>query len=184
MAAPDPIDAIAEPAPPASAARLHQTLIGLAALALGLALAVGAMGIPAAAGYAGVGPNFLPWVVAVVLAACGVWLTVDARRPEGWREVEAPAGAARGDWAALAWVCAGVVANALLLTRIGFVLACTLCFMLAVRGLRGAEGKAQGGVRGLVIDFVTGLLIAAPAYWVFTKLLGINLPGLTGSGWL
>ena len=32
--------------------------------------------------------------------------------------------------------------------------------------------------------FVTGLMIAAPVYWMFTKFLGINLPGLTESGWL
>jgi len=120
----------------------------------------------------------------VVLALCGLWLTIDARRPEGWREMDPPSGAARGDWTALAWVGAGIAANALLLTTIGFILACTLCYMLAVRGLRGSEGKAHGGARGLVIDFLTGFLISAPAYWLFTKLLGINLPGLTGSGWL
>lgn len=165
-------------------ARLHQTLIGLAALGVGVALAIGASVIPAQAGYAGVGPNFLPWVVAIVLGACGAWLTVDARRPGGWRDMEEPSGAPLGDWVALAWVAAGIVANALLLTTIGFILACTLCFMLAVRGLRGAEGKPHGGARGLVIDFVTGFLIAGPAYWVFTKLLGINLPGLTGTGWI
>ncbi|MEY3272412.1 MAG: hypothetical protein RLZZ341_1313, partial [Pseudomonadota bacterium] len=34
------------------------------------------------------------------------------------------------------------------------------------------------------IDAVTGMLIAAPAYWLFTQLLGISLPGLTGTGWL
>lgn len=167
-----------------AAARLHQTLIGLAALGVGIGLAVGAVGIPSHAGYAGVGPNFLPWLVAVVLAVCGLWLTLDARRPGGWRDVEEPSGAARGDWPALAWVGAGIVANALLITTIGFILACALCFMLAVRGLRGSEGKAHGGVRGLVIDFVTGFLIAGPAYWLFTKLLGINLPGLTGTGWI
>ena len=164
--------------------RLHQTLIGLAALAIGVAMAIGATAIPSQAGYAGVGPNFLPWVVAVVLAICGVWLTLDARRPAGWRDVEEPSGAARGDWQALAWVAAGIAANALLITTIGFILACTLCYMLAVRGLRSSEGKAQGGARGLVIDFVTGFLIAGPAFWLFTKLLGINLPGLTGTGWL
>lgn len=165
-------------------ARLHQTLIGLAAFGVAVVLAVGAAGIPSQAGYAGVGPNFLPWVVALVLAGCGAWLTVDARRTSGWRDVEEPSGAPQGDWVALAWVGAGIVVNALLITTIGFVLACTACFMLAVRGLRGSEGKPHGGLRGLVIDFVTGFLIAGPAYWVFTKLLGINLPGLTGTGWI
>ncbi|HRD99385.1 MAG TPA: tripartite tricarboxylate transporter TctB family protein [Rubrivivax sp.] len=163
---------------------LQQTLIGGATALLGAAMAVGAWFIPSQAGYAGVGPDFLPWVVAVVLCASGLWLVVDARRPGGWRHVDEPSGAAQGDWVALAWVAAGIVANALLITRIGFVLACTLCFMLAVRGLRGAEGKPHGGARGLLRDLATGFLIAGPAYWVFTKLLAINLPGLTASGWI
>jgi putative tricarboxylic transport membrane protein len=122
-------------------------------------------------------------VVSVVLVVCGGFLVWEAKTG-GWREMEEPSGAAQGDWMALAWVAAGVVANAALLTRIGFILSCTLCFMLAVRGLRGSEGKPHGGTRGLVIDFVTGFLIAAPSYWLFTKVLGINLPGLTGTGWL
>jgi putative tricarboxylic transport membrane protein len=165
------------------AARRHQTFIGVGALLLGLLMAYGAAAIPSAAGYAGVGPNFLPWVVALVLMVCGAWLLLHAWRG-GWRDVEAPSGAAQGDWTALAWVAAGVAANAALITVSGFILSCTLCFMLAVRGLRGSEGKTHGGLRGLVMDFVTGFLIAAPAYWLFTKVLGINLPGLTGTGWI
>ena len=50
--------------------------------------------------------------------------------------------------------------------------------------LRASEGKAAGGLRQTVIDFVTGFLIAGPAFWLFTKLLAINLPGLTSTGWL
>ena len=161
----------------------HQTLIGAAALALAALLAWGAAGIPGQAGYAGVGPNFLPWVVAAALALCGGWLIVEARTG-GWRHVEPPSGAERGDWPALAWVAAGITANAALLTTLGFPLSCTLCFMLAVRGLRHAEGKPHGGARGLVRDAVTGLLIALPTYWLFTRGLGLNLPGLTSTGWL
>ena len=52
-----------------------------------------------------------------------------------------------------------------------------------MRGLRRSEGKATGGVRGAALDIATGVMIAAPAYWLFTKLLKINLPGLTGTGW-
>lgn len=166
-----------------AAARRHQTLIGAAALLLGVLLAAGAAQIPSAAGYAGIGPNFVPWLVALVLMACGAGLVVQARSG-GWREMQAPSGAARGDWPALAWVAAGVLANAGLIAVIGFILSCTLCFMLAVRGLRLSEGKPHGGARGLVLDFVTGFLIAAPAFWLFTKVLSINLPGLTVSGWL
>ena len=162
---------------------LHQTLIGAGALAIGVAMAWGASQIPSTAGYSGVGPNFLPWVVSLALIVCGVWLVVEARSG-GWRAMEEPSGAAHGDWAALAWVVAGIVAVAALITTIGFILACTLCFMLTVRGLRIAEGKPHGGAKGVVIDFVTGFLVAAPAFWLFTLVLGINLPNITSTGWL
>jgi putative tricarboxylic transport membrane protein len=161
----------------------HQSWIGAGVAALGVLLAVGAWSIPSAAGYAGVGPNFLPWLVAAVLLVCGVLLLREARSG-GFRHAEEPSGGERGDWPALGWVAAGVIANALLITRIGFVLSCALCFALAVRGLRASEGRPAGGARRAAIDLATGLLIAAPVYWLFTKVLAINLPGLTGSGWL
>jgi len=165
------------------AARLHQTLVAAGALVIGALLAYGATAISSDAGYAGVGPNFLPWVVSVVLLLCGALLLWHARSG-GFRELEEASGAPRGDWVAMAWVAAGALANAALLTTLGFVLSCTLCYMLAVRGLRVSEGKGGGGVRRLVLDFVTGVLIAGPAFWLFMKLLAINLPGLTATGWI
>jgi len=163
--------------------RLQQAVVGGGVLLLAAGLAWGAAQIPAAAGYAGVGPNFLPWVVAAVLALCGGMLLVQALRG-GWREVEEPTGAPRADWHAMAWVSAGVLANAALITVVGFILSCTLCFVLAVRGLRLSEGKPGGGLPRVLLDAATGFLIAAPAFWLFTKVLAINLPGLTGTGWL
>ena len=157
--------------------------IGVAALALAGVMAYGAAQIPSAAGYAGVGPNFLPWAVTAALAACGVGLLLQAFGG-GYRDREPPSGAARADWPPLLWVAAGVLANAALITTIGFILACTACFMLAVRGLRLSEGKTGGGAKRVVLDFVTGFLIAGPAYWLFTKVLSISLPGLTGTGWI
>ncbi|MDP1566715.1 MAG: tripartite tricarboxylate transporter TctB family protein, partial [Polaromonas sp.] len=75
-------------------------------------------------------------------------------------------------------------ANAALITTIGFILSCTLCFVLAVQGLRGAEGEA-GIEPGIWLkNGVIGLAISAPVYWVFTQFLAINLPGLTSTGWL
>lgn len=168
---------------PLATSTTWQTAIGATALVVGALLAWGATGISSQAGYQGVGPNFLPWVVSVVLMLCGALLVWEARSG-GYREMEAPSGAERGDWRALAWVSAGVLANAALITVIGFVLSCTLCFMLAVRGLRLSEGRGSGGGRTIALDFVTGFLIAAPTFWLFTKLLAINLPGVTGTGWL
>ncbi|HEY9108404.1 MAG TPA: tripartite tricarboxylate transporter TctB family protein [Roseateles sp.] len=160
-----------------------QTLVGVGALLIGAVMAYGATFIPSEAGYAGVGPNALPWLVSVVLMVCGGWLVWEARTG-GYRDMEAPSGAASGDWHAVAWVIAGVVANAALITTLGFILACALCFALAVRGLRIAEGRAGGDAKRAVLDLATGVCIAAPVFWLFTKLLAINLPGLTASGWL
>ena len=63
-------------------------------------------------------------------------------------------------------------------------MACAICFTLAVRGLRLAEGKGGGGLPRLAKDFLTGLAISAPVFWLFTKVLAVNLPALTGTGWL
>lgn len=161
----------------------HQTQIGAGVLLVGALMAYGATSIPSDAGYAGVGPNFLPWVVAVVLVICGAWLIWEARTG-GYRHAEPGSGAEKGDWQSLAWVSAGVLLNAALITRLGFVFSCALCFVLAVRGLRISEGKAPGGLKTTMGDVGIGLAISAPVFWLFTKLLAINLPGLTGSGWL
>jgi putative tricarboxylic transport membrane protein len=161
---------------------LQQTLIGAGVLALAALLAVGAVSISSEAGYSGVGPNFLPWFVALVLAVLGGWMIYESRTG-GFREAEEPSGAEHADWKGFAWVTAGLLANALLITKIGFILSCTLCFMLAVRGLRLCEGRSVAAPV-MARDALIGLAIAAPVYWTFTKLLSINLPGLTSSGWL
>ena len=163
-----------------------QALAGLGVAGVGGLLAWGALDIPSDAGYAGVGPNFLPWVVAGALLLCGALLTLQALRG-GWKNVEAPSGAEHGDWRALAWVAAGIVVNAALITNVGFIPACALCYVLAVRGLRLSEGKAAMGGAGITqaaTDLLVGAAIAAPVFWIFTKLLNISLPGLTASGWL
>jgi putative tricarboxylic transport membrane protein len=160
-----------------------QTLIGVGVLLIGLGLAAGAVSIPSAAGYGGVGPNFLPWVVAVSLVVCGGFMVWEARTG-GFREIDAPNGAPGAYWPGFVWVSAGLLANAALITTIGFILSCTLCFVLAVQGLRGAEGKADLKPATLLKDVLIGIAIAAPVYWMFTKFLAINLPGLTSTGWL
>jgi putative tricarboxylic transport membrane protein len=159
-----------------------EALVGAAVGLTGLGLAGGALSIPGEAGYGGVGPNFLPWLVATVLLVCG-GLIVREALTGGFRDMEEPSGAAQGWWPGLVWVSAGLLANAALITTIGFILSCTLCYLLAVQGLRRAQGQAAGA-RTLGVDVVTGALIAAPVFWTFTKFLAINLPGLTGTGWI
>ena len=161
----------------------EQALVGAGVLVLGLLLAAGATQISSEAGYGGVGPNFLPWVVGGLLALCGGFLLWEAFSG-GFRAMEQPSGDDTGHWPGFVWVSAGLLANAALITSIGFILSCTLCFVLAVRGFRSAEDRLDLGLRALLIDTLIGVAIAAPVFWMFTQFLAINLPGLTSSGWL
>ena len=160
-----------------------QTLVGAGVTLLGIGLALGAISIPSAAGYAAVGPNFLPWVVAIALSLCGGFLVWEALSG-GFREMQESGEAASAYWAGFVWVSAGLLANAALITTIGFILSCTLCFVLAVQGLRGAEGQAGLDPKIWLKNALIGAAISAPVYWAFTQFLAINLPGLTTTGWL
>ena len=160
-----------------------QTLIGAGTLITGALLAAGATQISSEAGYGGVGPNFLPWVVAVLLIVSGaflVWESVSG----GFRQMEEPSGSEAGHWPGFVWVSAGILANAALITTVGFILSCVLCFVLAVRGFKSAEDRLDLSPKAFVIDALIGFAIAAPVYWMFTKLLAISLPGLTDTGWI
>lgn len=160
----------------------NQKAISLGLIALGIGMGVGAWFIPSDAGYAGVGPDFLPWLVSVALVVCGAVLLRQTLLG-GFRLFVPPSGSEGGNWAGFAWVSAGLLLNALLLTRLGFILSCALCFVLAVQGLREKTPQARG-LLGWVKDALVGVAISAPVYWMFTKLLAINLPGLTSTGWL
>ncbi len=160
-----------------------QLAIGVGTLVVGAGIGLGAIGISSEAGYSGVGPNFLPWVVGAMLVLCGLLLAREALTG-GFRNMEEPSGAATGHWAGFAWVSAGVLLNAALITTIGFILSCALCFVLAVRGFKSAEDRLDLGLRALAVDAAIGFAIAAPVYWMFSQLLGINLPGLTSTGWI
>jgi putative tricarboxylic transport membrane protein len=160
-----------------------QTLVGAGIVLTGLALGAGAISIPSNAGYGGVGPNFFPWVIACVLVICGVLIVREARSG-GFRQLDAPSGSERAWWPGLVWVSAGLLLNAALITTVGFILSCALCYVLATQGLRRAQGQSAASARVIAIDLATGFAIAAPVFWMFTQFLAINLPGLTQTGWL
>ena len=174
-------------APPTEAGSIPsprwQAAVGAAVVLVAAGMALGALQIPGDAGYGGVGPNFLPWLVAAVLALCGCVLLWESLSG-GFRAMEEPNGAARADKPAFVWVSAGLLLNAALITTVGFILSCTLCYVLAVQGLRRAAGQDAGTARTWAVDGVTGVLISSPVYWTFTQFLAINLPGLTQTGWL
>jgi putative tricarboxylic transport membrane protein len=159
-----------------------EALVGAACLLLGALLAWGATGISSEAGYAGVGPNFLPWVVALALVVGGAFLLVQSLTG-GFRGRDEPEGAATGDWLSFAWISAALLLNALLITRIGFIASCTLAFVIAVRGFHRSQGQPRASAAAWLKDALIGAAISAPVFWLFTKVLGVSLPGLTSTGW-
>ncbi len=172
--------------------RLAQTVVSGSVIALALGLAWGAWDIPSEAGYSGVGPNFLPWLVSASLLLCGGFLLWEARTA-GFADMEDAGGTGAPYWSGFVWMSTGLLLNAALITTLGFILSCTLCFVLACRGLRNAQGPQQGqgqaapiavGLRSWGRDALLGFLIATPVYWMFTQFLAINLPGLTNTGWI
>ncbi len=163
--------------------RTSEIAVALACLLLGAGLAWGAIGISSEAGYSGVGPNFLPWVVALTLLACGGILLIQSLKG-GFLAREAPEGAANGDWLSFVWISAALLLNALLITRMGFIASCTLAFVIAVRGFHISQGRPRAPAIAWLKDALVGAAISAPVFWLFTKVLGVNLPGLTSTGWI
>ena len=160
-----------------------QSAVAAGVVGVAVLLGIGASQIGGDAGYQGVGPNFLPWVVAAGLLAGGVFLFWEAWHG-GFRRMETPPGDATGWWPGFAWVSAGLLANAALITVIGFILANVVCFTLASQGFVSAAGRKDRGVGGWLKDAAIGFAIAAPVYWMFTQGLAISLPGLTATGWI
>ncbi len=153
-------------------------------LALAVVYLIGALGVRGEVGYGGVGPNFLPWVVGLVLLVCGCTLLWQAARGD-WTQGDTAEGAVvPPNWLAFAWVSAGLMLNAALILYAGFVLSCALCFALASRGFRSASGNAALSARDFAADYFIGLAIAAPVYWLFGLGLNVSLPGLTQTGFI
>lgn len=161
----------------------QEAAVAVSVVLIALGLGAGAWIIPSEAGYAGVGPDFLPWVVSVALLLCGAFLFWEVRTG-GFRDLEEGDDGEKPYWPGFVWMSAGLLVNAALITTIGFVFSCALCFVMAARGARLSQGQTGGGLNAWLLDAAVGLFISAPVYWMFTKFLAIGLPGLTQSGWL
>ena len=122
-----------------AAMKLMQTLVG-AGVSCSVALC-GRRRIPSAAGYGGIGPTSCPgwWPVCWRCAAYSSSARRDAAAFRTWSEPRAPTRPLDG----LVWVSAGLLANAALITTIGFIFSCTLCYVLAVRGCAVGQRRSS-----------------------------------------
>lgn len=149
-----------------------QIALSLAVLALGAGVAVGTAVLPAQSGYARIGPNFIPAVVAFGLIVAGAFLLYEALSG-GWRSMPEPAERTEHalHWGAFAWVSAGLVAHMAFMRWAGFVLAGAVLFACVARGFGSAR---------LPRDAAIGLALALGVFLFFVRLLNVSLPG----GWL
>ena len=164
----DPGTAHGELSSAASAGRhVGQILVAAGVLAFGVALLYGTTLLPAATGYAKVGPRLMPTIVSGGLILLGLVLLKEALFG-GFRGVdETEAAATPTDWRAIAWISAAIIANGVLMVPVGFVLAGTVLFVLAARGF---------GNKDWVKNAIIGLIIAVVTYAFFNYGLGLGLP--------
>ena len=142
--------------------------LSLGVLALGIGVAAVTATLPSEGGYAGIGPNFIPAVVAAAIILLGLWLGFEAFTG-GWRDVTEHD--AVFEASPFLWISAGLFAHMALIGWAGFVIAGTVLFVCVARGF---------GSRRLVRDLSIGLVLALGVYLFFVKLLNVNLP----AGWL
>lgn len=151
-----------------------ELFLSLAVLALGIAVAVGTSQLSSAGGYARIGPNVAPAVIAGALILLGIWLAYEALSG-GWRNAAPDDAAERGEHdfhaGAFIWISAGLFAQILLIHVAGFVLAQAVLFACVARGFGSAKWLR---------DLAAGVILALSVFLFFVKFLNVNLP----AGWL
>ena len=125
--------------------RVGETILGGGVLALGLFIAFETAQMTVAATQAAVGPRLFPFLVATGLVVVGLLLLREALfghiAHEGGFEL---------DWRAVALVAGGLIAQLLLLERLGWMIATTVMFVATTLAF---------GSRRLLIDAAIGLAL-------------------------
>jgi len=116
---------------------------------------------PDRAGYAGVGPGGMPFLVGWVLMGLALWTAVDALR--GTSEAREPI-----QIGPVLWILGGLALQIALLKPAGFMVASGLLFACTAFAF---------GRRNLLVTVPIGLVFALGVYGVFDAVLQLNLPG-------
>jgi putative tricarboxylic transport membrane protein len=136
--------------------------VAAAVCALGVFFIAGAFSIAGDAQYAGVGPRVFPFLIggALVILGAGLALSV-LRRP-------APSGIEPVRRHAIAFIVAGLALAIATMQPLGFPVAAAIVFALTARGF---------GSRHTGRDVLIGIALGALVYVVFSRGLGVSLPG-------
>lgn len=147
---------------------LEARLAGLAVIGLGLLALVGATQVGSGAGYVAVSPSVMPAFIGIGLVALGSLLLLRATlRPDLDLARHVAAEAAETEWTTTVLTVAALVAYALSLGVLGYVLA-TSWFIPVVARILGSRRPGR--------DLVVAVVLALVVYVAFTQFLGVRLP--------
>ena len=135
----------------------------------------GALALPQAATYAVVGPGLFPAVIGSGLVVLGALLLAAVARGERFvpQETEDADASRRPSRAALWTTMAAGVVPIFLIRPLGFPIAAAITFALTARAF---------GSRRLLLDLVVGALLGVACWLLFSRLLGLSLPGFPPLG--
>lgn len=139
--------------------------VGLGLVGLSVLAAVSTAGMKIAPSYSRVGPQVFPYAAALIIGALGLFFIIEALRQSPDR---LQPDTDRTDFGALLAIAAGFVVFIATLTTLGFIIAATLLFTAVSYGF---------GSRRIIHDGLIGLALAATAFFIFTMLLDLQLPG-------
>ncbi len=135
-------------------------VIAAGLMALALLVAWDASRLGAGGAYARIGPQTIPYAIAICLAGLAVWTIIAAYRhdfPE--REQQ--------DFPPVLWIVGGLIAQMALIKYAGFSIATGVLFAMTARGM---------GRVSLPLALLSGILISAFVWFVFARLLQLTLP--------
>lgn len=135
-------------------------LVAAGLLALGALVAWDSSRLGSGGAYARIGPQTIPYAIAVCLAGLALWTAIEAALGEfPHRE--------RQDKVPILWIVGGLVAQMALIKFAGFSIATGILFAMTARGFdRVSLPKA----------LLSGFLISAAVWFVFARLLQLTLP--------
>jgi putative tricarboxylic transport membrane protein len=135
-------------------------VIAAALIVLGAIVAWDASRIGGGGAYARIGPQTIPYVIALCLGGLGLWTIFEAIRgdfPEREHQEAMP----------VLWIVAGLLLQLLTIKFIGFSIATGILFALVARGF---------GERRFWISIPMGIVISIVVWVIFARGLSLTLP--------
>lgn len=139
-----------------------------ALMAIAALVAWDASRLGAGGAYARIGPQTVPYLIALCLAGLSIWTVFEAVR--GYFPEREPQ-----EFAPLLWIAGGLIAQMALLRVAGFSIATGILFAMTARGF----GKVN-----LARVLPAGIVFAGVIWFIFARLLQLTLPGATVEGWI